>query len=642
MVLLATACFASTSCAQEADKRPLTLDDWGAVKWPSSPSYSPDGEQLIYQLDGQVYLATDDPAMPTRLTDEESGGWGSRWSGDGESIYFLSDFGEGTQLYRIPADGEGDAEQVTQFENGLSSANLSPDETRLLFRVSDDRLRGQPESPEPIVVTRRYFKRDAGHGYITDGSLNHLHVYDIETGELRQLTSGNFNDSHGDWSADGDYIAFASNRQEEPDTDYRADIFVLELKGEEPLLRRLTDDRRSKSSPSFSPTDNTIAYLSSDNGVYSLNRIAVISAEDGNERILTKDFDRMIWFYRWSPDGEWIYFQYDNRGASSIARVNVETGHIESLVTDEQNVAAFDVAVSGAITYLSMSGTTGPNLYQFRDLRTTAITDVNREFFDGVALGRKYMATAPSTDGVVVDSFITLPTNYESGKAYPAILNIHGGPVGQFAWGYSFTTQYYASNGYVVIEPNPRGSSGRGQAFIGAIYRAWGRPDYQDVMAAVDHAVKEGIADPEKLVVTGYSYGGYMTNVAITETDRFKAAVSGAGHSHIAANFGHDMYFPWYFWELGTPWENPDLFDVHTPYRRVGNVTTPTLFYGGRIDWNVPILNAELMYQALQVLGVESQLVVYPGMHHGGWSEDFEKDVLVRTVDWFDRFTTDQ
>lgn len=641
-LLVAAVFFAAPSCAQDADRRPLTLDDWGAVKSPHSPRYSPDGEQLLYSFDGQVYLATDESDTPKQLTPDEAGGWSARWSADGESIYYLSDLGEGTQLYRKPLvgkqlDDDLSAVQLTQFENGVSSANLSPDENQLLFRISDDRLRGEPEKPEPIVVTRRHFKRDAGHGYITDGSLNHLHVYDIETNQMRQLTSGNFDDGGGAWSPDSRSIVFASNRQEVPDTDYRADIFVLDL--EDDSLRRLTDNSRQKFSPSFSADGKTIAYLSSADGVYSLNRIAVVPTDGGEPRILTQDFDRMIWLYRWSPDGKWIYFQYDNRGSSSLARVNVETGHIESLITNEQNIRAFDVSATGAVAFASLSGVTGPDLYQLKEQRTTAITKANREFFDAVTLGEKSRVTASSADGVMVDAFITLPTNYEQGKSYPAVLHIHGGPVDQFAWGFSFESQYYANNGYVVIEPNPRGSSGRGQAYINAIYRAWGVPDFDDVMATVDYAIEKGFADPDRLVVTGYSYGGYMTNVAITETNRFKAAVSAAGHSLIEANVGHDMYSQWYFWELGEPWKNRELYNVHSPYLRVDNVTTPTLFYCGRVDWNVPLLNSELMYQALQVLGIDSELVIYPGSHHGGWSEDFEKDALARTVEWFDRYT---
>jgi dipeptidyl aminopeptidase/acylaminoacyl peptidase len=233
---------------------------------------------------------------------------------------------------------------------------------------------------------------------------------------------------------------------------------------------------------------------------------------------------------------------------------------------------------------------------------------------------------------------VTRPPGFIAGRRYPTILHIHGGPVGQFSWGFEFKPQYFASKGYVVIEPNPRGSTGRGQAFVRAIYQSWGITDYDDLIAAVDHAVAAGYADPERLAVTGYSYGGYMTNMVITRTNRFKAAASGAGHSYIAANYGHDIYQKWYNWELGPPWENREKYDRLSPLLQAGKVTTPTLFLGGREDWNVPLLNSELFYQSLRTRGVETQLVIYPGMHHGGWDPEFERDYLERVVAWFDKY----
>jgi dipeptidyl aminopeptidase/acylaminoacyl peptidase len=241
-------------------------------------------------------------------------------------------------------------------------------------------------------------------------------------------------------------------------------------------------------------------------------------------------------------------------------------------------------------------------------------------------------------DGTEVQAFVTKPPDFTPGRRYPTVLHIHGGPVGQFGWGFDFKPQYLAANGYVVVEPNPRGSTGRGQEFVRAIYRTWGITDYDDLIAAVDHVIAQGYADPERLAVTGYSYGGYMTNTVITRTDRFKAAASGAGHSYIVANYGHDIYQKWYNWELGPPWENRGMYDRLSPLLQAGRVTTPTIFLGGRDDWNVPILNAELFYQSLRTKGVPTELVVYPGAHHGGWPTEFERDYLERVRAWFDKY----
>ena len=640
--------FAITTTARAGDRppdeasNPITLDDFGAAQSPHSPRVSPDGRRIGYVLDGQIWLVSADDPKPRAITSSATRAWGHRWSSDGSSIYFSSRRDDATQIYELSLDEPGEASQLTHFEHGVASINLSPDEKRVLLAISDNQLLEVAEDaePKPFVVTRRHFKRDAGNGYIVEGDSRHLYVFDIETREMTQITSGAYEERGGAWSPDGGSIVFASNREEEPDAGHRTDLWIVasDVPGADASLTRLTDSPRPKYSPAFSPDGEHIAYITAEDGVYGVPHIAVIPASGGKPRILTAALDRWVSSFDYSTDGEWIYFTYYDSGAVDLARVRVRDGRIETLADGNQVVLSFDVGESGDIVVAANTENDAADIYILRDGQLVRLTDHNRAFFDEHDLGDKVKVSFDNADGVRIDSFITTPPGYEPGRTYPAILHIHGGPQGQFSWGYSFTGQFFASKGYVVIEPNPRGSIGRGQEFARAIYRAWGVPDYHDVIAAVDFAVSKGIADPDRLAVTGYSYGGYMTNVAITQTTRFKAAASGAGHSLIEANVGHDIYQRWYFWELGVPWENRGKYDVHSPLLRAGNVETPTLFLGGRIDWNVPILNAELFYQALKVLGVDSQLVVYPGAHHGGWPETFEKDYLQRVADWFEHY----
>ena len=372
--------------------------------------------------------------------------------------------------------------------------------------------------------------------------------------------------------------------------------------------------------------------------MYGVQHIAIVPVAGGEARILTALLDRWVSGFEFSADGRWIYFSFDNAGASELARLRVSDGRIERLVSGNVNVSGFDVGRTPTLAVRLANENDLPDLYRLRGRNLDRLTDVNRGYLDSVETGNKLKFAFTSTPGTIVETFITTPPGYEPGRRYPAILKIHGGPVGQFSWSYDFATQYLAANGYVVVEPNPRGSTGFGQDYIRAIYETWGITDYDDVIAAIDYAIDAGYADPERLAVTGYSYGGYMTNVVITETDRFAAAASGAGPSLIEANFGHDIYQQWYVWELGLPWENRARYDRLSPFLRAGNVTTPTLFLGGRIDWNVPVLNAELMYQALKVRGIDAELVVYPDVHHGGWPAAYEKDYLERIVAWFDRY----
>lgn len=643
-ILLSTVLIGSVCAQSVADKRPVRLEDRGDIRYPGPPAISPDGRQVAFAQDGAIFVVSEARNAPVAVTTDSGSAWSPRWSSDGSYLYFASDRGDNTQVWALPTAGLSEAKAVTRFEHGVDSTNFSPDESRLLVGFSDDELVEKAEDPEslppPFVMTRRQFKRDSGKGYLTAGSTRHLYVYDIESHELKQLTAGAFDEGDASWSPDGESIVFVSNREAEPDASYRADIWTLAVSEDadnEP--QRLTDNENSKYSPAFSPDGKMVAYLTAGDGVYSVPHVALVPVNGGTPRILTRELDRWITGFEFSANGKWIYLSFDNAGSSHLARVRVSDGRIEKVVEGDVSVGAFDVGLGSSVALnVSPRGLTA-DVHRLEGRRLTRLTELNRDYLDTVVVSSKRKVSFESSDGTQIEAFVTTPLNYEEGKSYPTILNIHGGPVGQFDWGYAFRSQFLAANGYVVVEPNPRGSSGFGEDYIRAIYRTWGVTDYDDVIAAVDYAVEQGLSDPERLAVTGYSYGGYMTNVVITSSDRFKAAASGAGHSLIEANFGHDIYQQWYMWELGVPWENREKYDRLSPFLRVGNVKTPTIFLGGRIDWNVPVLNAELMYQAMKVQGIDAELVVYPGAHHGGWPDEYENDYLRRIVAWFDRYT---
>ena len=240
-----------------------------------------------------------------------------------------------------------------------------------------------------------------------------------------------------------------------------------------------------------------------------------------------------------------------------------------------------------------------------------------------------------SKDGTTVSGYLYKPIDYVPGKKYPAILRPHGGPVWAYYAEYTHLAQLFAANGYVVLYPNPRGSTGYGQEFAKAIFADWGNKDFQDDMAMVDYAIAQGLVDPDKLGVGGWSYGGISTDFIITQTTRFKAAISGAGAALFASMYGHDRYIRDYEYELGHPWKDRAVWEKVSPFYKIENVTTPTLFMGGDIDWNVPILGGEQMYQALKSLGRETELVVYPGEYHEFKSPSHIKDRLERYLAWY-------
>jgi dipeptidyl aminopeptidase/acylaminoacyl peptidase len=266
------------------------------------------------------------------------------------------------------------------------------------------------------------------------------------------------------------------------------------------------------------------------------------------------------------------------------------------------------------------------------------LTRENDALLAEVQLAEVERITFPSSDGTEVQGFVTKPPGFEERTRYPTILWIHGGPVSQFSTSFQSTWQLFAANGYLVVAANPRGSSGRGEAFSHAIWADWGNLDYEDVNAAVDHVIGLGWADPDRLGVGGWSYGGILTNYVITKTTRFHAAVSGASETEYRAAYGNDHYQLEWELELGLPWENSELYNRLSPISRVHHVTTPTLVLCGENDWNVPLSQSENLYQSLRRLGVPTELIIYPGQSHGIRLPSFQKDRYERYLAWFDRF----
>jgi dipeptidyl aminopeptidase/acylaminoacyl peptidase len=622
-------------------RRSVAIDDISAVIDIGALRLSPDGKWIAYESDDLIFLVPTRAGPARPVTESASAASDPHWSVDGKTLYFLSDRSGSSQVWKLGLEEFGEASQLTELEFPVNNINLSPDESRLLLPVhlpSTD----APESKvkKPWVMDRLQFKEDSDDGYITDDPPGHFQVYEIASHKLTPVTSGAYSASDSAWSPDGREIAFVSNREANPDATYRTDIWRVSASGAgdtgSPI--RVTGDEHTKQSPAWSPDGKSIAWIDAEDGVYGIQQIAIVPAAGGTPRILTGSLDRWVSEFRFSADGRYIYFSYDDGGGVNLARVSLRNGEIEPLMQGEYVVSSFDVDGSGKVAATMNTSNDAPDLYLVQNKKPQRLTNTNAAFFNRVSLGNKVKAEFSSNDGTRVEAFITTPPDFVQGRRYPTVLGIHGGPVGQFTWGYDFGTQFLAANGYVVVEPNPRGSTGRGQAFIRGIYQSWGITDYDDVIAAVDHAVSLGISDPDRLAVFGYSYGGYMTNVVITRTERFRAAASGAGHSLIIANYGHDIYQKWYNWELGVPWENRDLYDRMSPLLQVGRVQTPTIFLGGREDWNVPVLNAELFYQSLKQRGIPTQLIVYPDTHHSNWDEEYEKDFNARIVGWFDKY----
>ena len=640
-------------------RRSLNVDDIFALREVGDPRVSPDGRWVAFTVaqldqkkdesDTDIYMVSTAGGDPIRVTTSEKSERSPRWSPDGRYLAFLSSRDDKkSQVWLLDRRG-GEASRLTEFKGGVESFSWSPDSTRLAIVASDPdpdeeaKEKDKDAAPKPIVVTRLQFKRD-GSGFLNEFR-DHVYAFDVAAKTTTQLTRGAFEDSAATWSPDGQWIAFVSNRTQEPDANYNTDIFLVSAKGDaEP--RRVTSSEAAESSPVFTKDGKSIAYnLGGDpkDIWYATDNIAVVPLAGGAPRLLTQGLDRNTSALRLSSDGGHLLFLLEDGGNSHVARVALTGGQVERVVSGDREVERFDVGPNGEIAVLE-STTERPSEVSLvgKDRSLTRLTKINDAFLAGITLGRVERFKARSADGTMIDGFLTYPPTAQSGARVPAILRIHGGPVSQYTTGFELEWQMLAAKGYAVIAANPRGSSGHGRDFSRAIWADWGNKDFQDVMAAVDHVVSMGVADPERLGVGGWSYGGILTNYVITKTTRFKGAISGASEVNYLANYGHDHYQREWEAELGLPWEKTDLWIRLSPFYNVRNIKTPTLILCGQDDWNVPLINSEQLYQALRRIGVPTELVIYPGQGHGISRPSYQKDRFERYIAWYDKHVKGQ
>lgn len=671
---------AVATVAAAPGRRLLTVDDMTRERDVTDARISPDGQLVAYSVSdadtaydvsvSAVYVTSWDGRTTRRMTWSKQGEHAPRWSPDGRMLAFLSARDEERdveQVWMLPRDG-GEAQRVTNFPGGVTDYAWAPDGHRLAVIANDpDSDSGDADAttnkrtPRPIVITRFQFRAD-NIGWLGDRRAR-LYTADVATHATTLLTPGQIDAALPAWSPDGGLIAYVRKAAEDGDRTSNHQVYTIEPRAGA-VPHQITkydgnddDPEWGAGPPAWSPDGKWIAYIRGGPEkmlYYSTGHLAIVPAAGGPERVVTGSLDRAVIQPQWAADGSGVYFLLEDDRAVELARVAVTTrgdsaigGAIDRIVTGRQVLSAFEVTSGGHAAFVASSPTMPPEISVLDDgARPVAsggaaprqLTHDNG-WLDSVSLGTTREVTARSPDGTIVSGFILTPPGYASGHRYPAILRIHGGPVEQWDDSFDFEWQLLAAHGYVVMAGNPRGSSGRGQAYTSAIYADWGNKDSQDVLAIADKAVADGIADSARLGVGGWSYGGILTDEVIARTTRFKAATSGAGMANAFAGYGTDEYVREYEDELGTPWTHPEAWlRVSFPFLHADRIVTPTLFFCGDLDANVPLINSEQLYQALRSLGRPTALIVYPGEYHEFTKLTHLRDRLQRYLGWYDHF----
>jgi dipeptidyl aminopeptidase/acylaminoacyl peptidase len=654
-------CGAVASHAQS--RRLLTIDDLFNLREVRDPQRSPDGQWVSYTVtrairdtdknDTDVWMVSWDGTQQIQVTSTPESESRPRWSPDGKYLSFVSSRqgAKHAQVWLLNRAG-GEAVKLTDVKGGVSDYAWSPDSARLVLVVEDPDPADPPEdkepakadppkTPKPIVIDRYYFKADVD-GYLR-GQRSHLYLCDVASKKVDALTPGAFDEESPAWSPDSKRIAFI-RRHGEGDVDKapNRDLFVVEARPGAQPARLTTTTAEETGRVAWSPDGTSIAYLLGDEPKYSAydqHRLAVIPAAGGTPKILTDALDRPVTIPIWSADGRSITFVVIDDRSERVARVAAAGGPVQEIVSGPRVVTSIASAADGGLAALVSSATEVPEVYAIENGKLRRLTHQNDEWTNGVWFGTTELFSSTSRDGTEVHGLVVKPASYVAGRKYPTLLRIHGGPNGQDEQAFNFERELFAANGYVVVAVNYRGSNGRGGVYQKAIFADWGNKEVVDLLGAMDHVVKIGLADPDRLGIGGWSYGGILTNYVIATDSRFKAAISGAGSSNQISMYGTDMYIQQYEQELGPPWKAQDLWlKLSYPFFHADRIHTPTLFVGGEKDFNVPLLGSEQMYQALRSLGVESKLVIYPGQFHGIATPSYKKDRLERYLDWYGRF----
>ncbi len=663
-ILLLIVAIAATLSAQT--RRPFKLDDLARLREVRDPQLSPDGQWVAYVVatidtkedkgNTHIWLIGYDGKNDRQITFSTDSESAPRWSPDGKYLSFTSSRpgkAKGNQLWLMDRGG-GEAYQFTELKGRLQGYEWSPDSKRLALVIGDPDPEAEaaaspapgtpPKPPKPIVIDRYRYKQD-GQGYLLSGRHSYIYFYDVATKKLDRLTKSKWDESSPSWSPDGSRIAFMSNHADDPDRDPAAQLFVANTAASATEKQLTTaDNRASRARPEWSPDGTRIVFTEGDEkkyGAYNIEHLAFVPADGSaapSRMKAVEDLDRGVSGLRVSSDGKSVNaLVTDDR---SVYPVSITHAAVVRLMNPPVVVSSLNTG-GGHTVLLSGDDTKPTEVYAMEGNALRQLTHQNGALVAELQIAQTDEVNFKSKDGTEVHGLLTYPLGYVKGTRVPLLLRIHGGPNGQDQHSFSVERQVFAANGYAVLVVNYRGSSGRGQKYSRSIFADWGHYEVEDLEAGVDHVIQMGVADPDRLGVGGWSYGGILTDYMIATDPRFKGATSGAGTAFTVAFYGTDQYIIQYDYEIGPPW-NPKAWETYQkisyPFLHADRIKTPTLFLGGERDFNVPVQGGQQMYQALRSLGVDTQLIIYPNENHGITRPSYIRDRYERYLAWYDKY----
>jgi dipeptidyl aminopeptidase/acylaminoacyl peptidase len=654
--------------AAPAAAAPFTATEMMSLQRLADPQVSPDGKWVLYNQtevdlaanarNSDLWVVPAAGGAPRRLTRNAKSNTRGRWSPDGSRVAFLSTRGGGAQAFVMDLAG-GEPRPVTSMATEAGGFSWIDDKTLLVVsEVYADcpdagcNKKRMEEAGKPSPA-RAYDSLLVRHWDTwEDGRVNHLFVVPLDGGEPRDLTPGARDvppwtlagaDDYA-VSPDGREVCFARNDDPVPAISTNAELYVVPVAGGE--ARKISGSAGYDGGPQYSPDGTRIAFHAQMRAGYEADRwrLMVHDRKTGATRNLTEAFDRHVDSFAWSPDSKTLYFTAEDAGRSPVYAVPAAGGTVKELVGGA-TFGDVQAATDGrTLVVTRASFTQPPEIYRVGvdGSGPASLTRANDALLAGFGLRPAESVTYTGAAGKPVQAWIVKPPDFDPARKYPLLVLIHGGPQGAWtdAWTYRWNAQIFAAAGYVVLLPNPRGSSGFGQEFMDDINADWGGRAYEDVMKGTDYAEALPYVDKGRTTAAGASYGGYLVDWIAGHTDRFRALVSHDGVFDLASMYGatEELWFP--EWEFKGPyWQNPEMYERWSPSRFVKNFKTPTLVVHGELDYRVPLEQGLGMFTALQRQGVPSRLVVFPDENHWVLKPANSVRWYQEVVSWLDRWS---